>query len=174
MNKKVKVRVSKFEFPKELNNHITNEAFRTLPDFITLEGEPVEEPATAAICCEKCMRVGSNTWMCGDEGCPCHRPATARECCGEWTGKESYECNRNGARTKPFTCNCPCHRSQAEICECGLNGGYEHEAPCRLAPKELPVPEPLKFEQGFANSTELAVIIKINELIEYLRHKELR
>lgn len=29
--------------------------------------------------------------------------------CGEWTGKESYDCNKDGARTKPGTCSCPCH-----------------------------------------------------------------
>lgn len=37
--------------------------------------------------------------------------AQKEKCCGEWTGKESYDCDREGARTKPFTCKCLCHFS---------------------------------------------------------------
>lgn len=29
--------------------------------------------------------------------------------CGEWTGKDSYDCDRDTARTKQGTCRCPCH-----------------------------------------------------------------
>lgn len=32
-----------------------------------------------------------------------------KECCGEWTSKDSYDCDRDGARTKPGTCSCTCH-----------------------------------------------------------------
>jgi len=31
------------------------------------------------------------------------------ECCGEWTGKDSYDCDKDGARTKQGTCKCKCH-----------------------------------------------------------------
>lgn len=29
--------------------------------------------------------------------------------CGAWRGKDSYDCDRDGARTKPGTCDCGCH-----------------------------------------------------------------
>lgn len=34
------------------------------------------------------------------------------ECCGEWTGKDSYDCDKDGARTKQGTCKCKCHQEK--------------------------------------------------------------
>ncbi len=34
------------------------------------------------------------------------------ECCGEWTGKDSYDCDKDDARTKQGTCKCKCHQEK--------------------------------------------------------------
>jgi len=34
------------------------------------------------------------------------------ECCVEWTGKDSYDCDKDGARTKQGTCKCKCHQEK--------------------------------------------------------------
>ena len=40
-------------------------------------------------------------------------PPQGEKCCGEWTGKEAYDCNKNGARIKPSMCACLCHKESS-------------------------------------------------------------
>lgn len=68
--------------------------------------------------CDTCRAKPGSPYLC--RGCLHNRTlinkltplvAQKEKCCGEWTGKESYDCDREGARTKPFTCKCLCHFS---------------------------------------------------------------
>jgi hypothetical protein len=108
MTKQIKVRVSKFEFPKELNYYITRDAFKYLPDFITLSGEVVEEAH-----CDRC-RVGTGPgWgSCCNWDCSCHKTVPTKE------GECACDCHDLNSQTIPAQCHNPsdtcalCHRPE--------------------------------------------------------------
>lgn len=70
-------------------------------------------PQEQGKCCRWCCDKKHQHIECTDASrchCPCHEE---RKCCGEWSGKEAYDCNKDGARTKPGVCDCKCHKVEA-------------------------------------------------------------
>jgi hypothetical protein len=156
MIKSIKVRVSKDEICRALN-HAAIEASVELPiallkqDSFILQGEPVEEPATAV---EVKCKHGNEACFCG----PCHRSEAEK-----------------GEPLPLVHPDCPgcCCLAPKELSDQDLD-----KAIARL-PKELPVPEPLgKIEMSkcidggpwLLNKRGMNQMRdKLNELIKYLR-----
>lgn len=85
----MKVRITKGTMKAYLTNNIFH--FSEMPDFIELEGEPVDE--ILVTCCIRCKYTG-----CSNIGCKCHSKST-------WVSNEDID--KAAAQLTPSPCGVP-------------------------------------------------------------------